>query len=74
MRIAQLAATGKGEGSEEITLFAPRLSRYVESSSFAFLDKEIFSDLTSGDVRYVDLLVKAKCKNQDSYQLSCELQ
>ncbi len=43
--------------------------QYVDSSSFVFLEKEIFAGLAPRKSRAVDLLVKAKFKESDSFFL-----
>lgn len=52
-----------------LALFAPEMSDSIEPSSIVFLEKEIFSDVTTGDVREVDLLVQAKRRDNDSFFL-----
>ncbi|WP_105219722.1 DUF4351 domain-containing protein [Gloeocapsopsis dulcis] len=60
---------------EFIELFFPTVITYLEHDSITFLDKELFSDVTSGERREVDLIAKAKLRNQDSFFLiHCEHQ
>jgi hypothetical protein len=54
---------------EFIELFFPEVSPYVESNSFAFLDKEVFTDVTSGDRHEADLVVKARFRNTEVFFL-----
>jgi hypothetical protein len=49
--------------------FLPQMTAYLDSSSFVFLDKELFTDVTTGDVHKADLVVRAKFKNSDSFFL-----
>jgi hypothetical protein len=51
-----------------IETFLPDLAGILDKSFVvAPLDKELFSDLTSGQAHEADLVVKAKLKNVDSY-------
>lgn len=60
---------------EFIALFFPSFTNYLERDSITFLDKELFSDVTSGERREVDLIVKAKFREQDTFFLiHCEHQ
>jgi hypothetical protein len=60
---------------EFISLFFPAVTTYLERDTIIFLDKELFSDVTSGDRREVDLIAQAKYRNQDSFFLiHCEHQ
>src|SRR3954470_13250146 len=43
-----------------IDLFLPEVSAYLRRETIEFLDKEIFTDVTAGDRREVDLVVKAR--------------
>ncbi|HEY6331016.1 MAG TPA: DUF4351 domain-containing protein [Blastocatellia bacterium] len=54
---------------EFLELFLPGVVAYIEASSLQFLDKEIFTDVTSGDRHEVDLLAKLKFKGQDAFFL-----
>ena len=42
---------------------------YLDPTSLVFLDKETFTDVTSGEKHQVDLLVKARLQGQDSFFL-----
>ena len=50
-------------------LFFPSVATYLDPNHLTFLDKELFTDLTSGERREVDLVVKARFRNQDSFFL-----
>jgi Domain of unknown function (DUF4351) len=45
---------------EFVELFLPDLAKYMDRTSLEFLDKEIFTDVGSGERHEVDLLVKAR--------------
>ncbi|ELR99208.1 hypothetical protein [Gloeocapsa sp. PCC 73106] len=51
---------------EFIALFLPSVSEYVETDSLTFLPQEVFSDVTSGQKREIDLLAQVKFQGQDS--------
>lgn len=54
---------------EFIELFFPAVATYLETDSITFLDKEVFTDVTAGERREVDLVVKARFRGQDSFFL-----
>ncbi|MEA5536114.1 DUF4351 domain-containing protein [Crocosphaera sp. XPORK-15E] len=54
---------------EFIELFLPEVLEYVKTDSLIFLPEEIFTDVTSGDKRKIDLLAQVKWQGQDSYFL-----
>ncbi|MGL4499051.1 MAG: Rpn family recombination-promoting nuclease/putative transposase, partial [Planktothrix sp.] len=54
---------------EFIELFLPEILEYVETESLTFLPEEVFTDVTSGDKRKIDLLAQVKWQEQDSYLL-----
>ena len=55
---------------EFIELFLPQVSEYLDGEvEIVPLDKEIFTDITSGDKHEVDLLMKVKFRGQDAYFL-----
>lgn len=54
---------------EFIELFFPEVAGYIDSGTLEFLDKEVFTDVTSGDQHEVDLLVRAKFKGEDAFFL-----
>ena len=49
-----------------VDLFLPGMAPYVDRDHIEFLDKEIFTDVSSGDRREADLLIKTKFKGQDA--------
>ena len=54
---------------EFIELFLPEILEYVEKDTLTFLPEEIFTDVTAGDKRRIDLLAQVKWQGQDSYFL-----
>ena len=54
---------------EFIELFFPQVMTYLEPDSIAFLDKEVFTDVTAGERYEADLLVQAQFQNRSSYFL-----
>ena len=54
---------------EFIELFLPELAAYLDRHSLVFLDKEIFTDVTSGQRHEADLIARAKFRGQDSFFL-----
>ena len=54
---------------EFLDLFLPEVREYVDSESLDLLDKEIFTDITSGERHEVDLVAKLKFKGQDTFFL-----
>ena len=54
---------------EFIELFLPEILEYVEKDTLTFLPEEIFTDVTAGDKRKIDLLAQVKWQGQDSYFL-----
>lgn len=52
-----------------IDLFLPQMAAYMERTSLVFLDKEIFTDLTSGETHEADLVVRARFRGQESFFL-----
>ncbi len=54
---------------EFIELFLPEILEYVETDTLTFLPEEIFTDVTSGDKRKIDLLAQVKWEGQNSYFL-----
>jgi hypothetical protein len=54
---------------EFIELFLPEVLEYVAQDSLTFLPEEIFTDVTSGDKRKIDLLAQVKWQGQDSFFL-----
>ncbi len=54
---------------EFLELFLPRVARDIDRDSIQFLPQEVFTDVTSGDKKEIDLLVKVKYQQQDAYFL-----
>ncbi|MEL7035027.1 MAG: DUF4351 domain-containing protein [Cyanobacteria bacterium J06592_8] len=54
---------------EFIELFLPEILEYVEQDTLTFLPEEIFTDVTSGEKRKVDLLTQVKWQEQNRYFL-----
>jgi len=54
---------------EFIDLFFPEVGAGLDRQSLIFLDKEVFTDVTSGERREVDLVVRARFREQDSFFL-----
>ncbi len=52
-----------------VDLFLPHLAAYLDKSSLVFLDKEIFTDVTSGEKHEADLVVKARFGGKESFFL-----
>jgi len=54
---------------EFVELFLPDVNEYLDPASIEFLDKEVFTDIIAGDKHEVDLLVRAKVKEQSAFFL-----
>lgn len=54
---------------EFIDLFLPQFNRHLDRKSIQFLDKEIFTDIASGERHEVDLLAKAKFRGKAAFFL-----
>lgn len=54
---------------EFLELFFPQVIAYLERQSLEFLDKEIFTDVTTGEQYEADLVVKARFREQESFFL-----
>jgi hypothetical protein len=54
---------------EFIELFLPHVAEQLDRDSIEFLDKEIFTDLRSGDRHEVDLLAKVRLRGQETFIL-----
>jgi hypothetical protein len=52
--------------SEFIELFLPDVAGYIERDSISFLNQEIFTNITSGERREVDLLAQVRFRGQDT--------
>jgi hypothetical protein len=55
--------------AEFIELSLPGVAAYVDRESVEFLDKEVFTDVTSGERHEVDLLAKARFRGRDAFFL-----
>src|SRR5215831_18893988 len=51
-------------------LFLPEVRAYIEDGSLEFLDKEIFTDVTSGERHEADLVAKLRFKEHDTVESS----
>jgi len=54
---------------EFIELFFPEMIEYLEADSIQFVDKEIFTDVTAGERREADLLVKCRFQGREAFFL-----
>jgi hypothetical protein len=54
---------------EVIELLLPQVAQYLSRDRIEFLDKEIFTDLTSGQRNEVDVLAKVKFRDKDAFFL-----
>lgn len=52
-----------------VEAFLPEVAAYLERESISFLDKEVFTDVTSAERHEVDLLVRGRFKGQESFFL-----
>jgi hypothetical protein len=52
---------------EFLDLFFPDVLRYLDTSRLEFLDKELFTDVTSGDTYEADIVVKAAFREQPAF-------
>src|SRR4028119_782052 len=52
--------------SEFIELFLPDVAGYIERNSISFLNQEIFTNITSGERREVDLLAQVRFRGQET--------
>jgi hypothetical protein len=52
---------------EFLDLFFPEVLRYLDTSRLEFLDKELFTDVTSGDTYEADIVVKAAFREQPAF-------
>lgn len=52
--------------TEFLELFLPELATWLDQRSLVFLDKEIFSDVTSGEKHEVDVVARARFRGQES--------
>jgi hypothetical protein len=54
---------------EFIDLFLPEVAEYLDRQHFDFVDKEVFTDVTSGDRHEADLVVKARFRGEETFFL-----
>ena len=54
---------------EFVALFLPDVAVYLDAGSLEFLDKEVFTDVTSGDRHEVDVVVKARFREEEAFFL-----
>jgi predicted transposase YdaD len=54
---------------EFVDLFLPEVSKYIERNSIVFLDKEVFTEVTSGERHEADMVVKARFHDRESFFL-----
>lgn len=54
---------------EFLELFLPEVLQYIERDTLTFLSQEVFTDVTEGEKREVDLLAKVKFQGEDSFFL-----
>ncbi|MEA5576495.1 DUF4351 domain-containing protein [Anabaena sp. UHCC 0451] len=54
---------------EFIELFLPEVLDYVDKDSLTFLPEEIFTDVTAGEKRKIDILAQVKWSGEDRYFL-----
>jgi hypothetical protein len=54
---------------EFLELFFPEVVGYIERDSLEFLDKELFSDVTSGERYEADIIVKTRFQEQETFFL-----
>ena len=52
-----------------VDLFLPDVGEYLDRESISFLDKELFTDVTSGESHEADLLVKGRFRGEDAFFL-----
>ena len=50
-----------------VTVFLPGLLPFIELDSIEFLDKEIFTDIASGERHEADLIVKVRFRGQETF-------
>lgn len=55
--------------AEFVALFLPDVAAYLEPGNVEFLDKEVFTDVTSGEKHEADLVVKARFRGQAAFFL-----
>lgn len=53
--------------AEFIELFLPDVSAYLDRDNLEFLDKEVFTDVTSGEKHEVDIIARAMFRGQPTF-------
>ena len=54
---------------EFLELFCPEVPAYLDADSVVFLDKELFTDVTSGERYEADFVARARFRGQDTFFL-----
>jgi hypothetical protein len=54
---------------EFVELFLPDAAAYLSRKPIVFLDKEVFTDVTTGTKHEADLVAKVKCRNRNAFFL-----
>ena len=54
---------------EFVELFFPEVTHYLEPKTLKFLDKEVFTDVTSGEEHKADLVAQVRFQGEDSFFL-----
>lgn len=54
---------------EFVDLFLPDVANFIERDSLAFLDKELFTDVTTGERYEADLVIKLRFKRRETFFL-----
>ena len=54
---------------EFLELFCPEVPAYLDADSVVFLDKELFTDVTSGERYEADFVARARFREQDTFFL-----
>lgn len=52
-----------------VALFLPQIAANLDRNSISFLDKEVFTDVTSGEKREVDIVARARVKDTEAFFL-----
>jgi hypothetical protein len=55
--------------AEFVDLFLPDVAAYLDHSSLTFLDKEVFTDVTSGERHEADIVARARFRDEDAFFL-----
>ena len=50
-----------------VELFLPEIAADMERDSITFLDKELFTDVTSGEKHEVDIIVRARFRGSEAF-------